>query len=237
MDDNKAIIDLRSSKNIIEFLKAPTLKISELLTGLIASDKSEYKLSAGHLVQAAIKCNLYEQLGREIKHYRDKGKIKEDFFSTDKQRATLREMLEFIDKDSPDEDRFKAMKSIFLRAISTEATAEDEALAYELMQIGKKLESNDIIVLKAIYLLYKKIEAENSPAKVANDGVQGWVTYVTKNSGHNVKELTLLSEQRLTDLKIISGRKYPDGSGMYNVETARLTPLGLKLCEFITAYQ
>lgn len=236
MYEDKNIINLDDPQSILSFLQAPTLKVSEFLTGMIGSEMSELRLSAGRLVQAAIKCRLYEQLGREIKYYRNKGKIKDDFFSTDKQRATLRELLEFIDNEAPDEERFKAMKSIFLKGISEDASETDEALAYELMQIGKKLESNDVIVLKAIHSLYKKIEAEGRHDNVAKDGVAGWVSYITKHSGHNVQELVLMSEQRLIDLKIISGRKYPDGSGMHSIETARLTPLGIKLCEFITAY-
>lgn len=237
MDENKALIDLENPKSIVEFLRAPTIKISEFLTGLIASEKSDYKLSAGHLVQAAIKCNLYEQLGREIKHYRDKGKIKEDFFSTDKQRATLRELLEFIDKEAPDEDRFKAMKSIFFKAVSKDTTEAEEILAYEFMQVGKKLTSNDIMVLKVAYEVY--LGGGSAPAGETTRPRESsmWFGIVAKKIGHGIPALVELSEQNLSDLKLIGKRRHNDGSGLYNVESFRLTDLGIKLCEFITAYQ
>lgn len=237
MNSNRALIDLENPKNIMEFLRAPTIKISEFLTGLIISDKNDYKLSVGHLVQAAIKCNLYEQLGREIKHYREKGKIKEDFFSTDKQRATLRELLEFIDKETPEEDRFKAMKSIFFMAVSKDVTEAEEVLAYELMQVGKKLTSNDIMVLKVAYEVY--IGGSSAPAGETTRPRESsaWFGIVAKKIGHNMPALVELSEQNLMGLKLIGARRHNDGSGLYNTESFRLTDLGIKLCEFITAYQ
>ncbi|MDD5427977.1 MAG: hypothetical protein PHI58_01940 [Candidatus Omnitrophica bacterium] len=237
MDGTKALIDLENPKSIAELLREPTIKISEFLTGLIISDKNDYKLSAGHLVQAAIKCNLLQQFGREIKHYREKGKIKEDFFSTDKQRATLRELLEFIDKEAPDEDRFKAMKSIFFATISKDSTGPDEILGYELMQICKKLTSNDVVLLKTAYSVYiggssAPIEETTRPREAT-----AWFNIIAEKIGHKLPALAELSEQNLMDLKLIGRRRYPDGSGLYNQESFRLTDLGIKLCEFITEYQ
>lgn len=237
MVENKGLIDLENSKNILEFLQAPTIKISEFLTGLIISDKTDYKLSAGHLVQAAIKCNLYEQLGREIKYYREKGKIKDDFFSTDKQRATLRELLEFIDREAPDEDRFKAMKSIFFMAISKDAPEAREILAYELMQVGKKLTSNDIMVLKTAHEIYLGGNAAPAGEITRPREAAVWFGIVAKKIGYGIPALVELSEQNLVDLKLIGDRRHSDKSGLYNTESFRLTDLGVKLCEFITAYQ
>ncbi len=56
---------------------------------MLASDKNELKLSAGRLVQASIKHKFLTQLGKEIKEYRGKGKIKEDYFATHKEQASL----------------------------------------------------------------------------------------------------------------------------------------------------
>src|SRR5947207_2639040 len=107
------LIKLDSSKNVMNFLQQPTLKIAEALTGLLVSDKTDWKLSAGKIVQATIKGRLLTQLGRELKGYIKKGQIKEDYFASNNNRASLSELLKFIDDEVPDEERFKAIKSIF----------------------------------------------------------------------------------------------------------------------------
>ena len=97
----------------MKFLQEPTVKIAEALTGILASDFKDWKLSAGKIVQAVIKGSLLTQLGREIEKYQEEGKIKEDYLESDIDRASFKELLEFIDEEVPDEIRFKAIKSIF----------------------------------------------------------------------------------------------------------------------------
>ena len=71
------IPDFNNPKELSKFLKQPALALAEFLTGVLSSDLSNYKLSAGKLVQAGIRGKLLSQFGREIKKYRDDGKIKE----------------------------------------------------------------------------------------------------------------------------------------------------------------
>lgn len=236
MVEDKALIDLENPKSIVEFLQAPTLKVAQFLTGLLSSAPTKWIKSAGHLVQGWIACNFFEQFGRELKDYVEKGKVKENFFSTGAQQASLRELLKFID-DGADEDRFKAMKSIFFAGISKDATEADEILAYELMQIGKKLSSNDIILLRAAYDIANGGSVNLQGANKQTTATDEWLRIVAHKIGHKLTHLVELSEQHLIDLKIITKRTHPDGSGVECRGTFRLTPLGMKLCEFITAYK
>ena len=105
-----------------KFLQEPSLVVAESITGLLASDNAEYGLIAGRLVQGALKVNLFKQFGKELKDLREKGKIKEDYFASHNQQATLVELLKFIDDETPDEEVFKTIKAIFFKIISKNAS-------------------------------------------------------------------------------------------------------------------
>lgn len=237
MQDRK-LIKLDDAKSLMEFLREPTAKIAEVLTGILASDSRDWKLSAGRLIQATIKGNLLTQLGRELEKYRDEGKIKEDFLSTDKNRVSFCELLKFIDEEVLDEERFRAIKSIFFASVSKDATEDKEKLAYELMQICKKLSSGDLLVLKAAYDVVNGHLAPSMPAinhreKNAND----WLNLVAQQIGHSLPSLVEVHEKNLMELKLISDRTLSDKSGIQPTQHFRLTTLGYKLCEFITKYE
>lgn len=222
----------------MQFLQQPTVKIAEALTGILASDLKDWKLSAGKIIQATIKGNLLTQLGREIKKYREEGKIKEDYLESDINRASFKELLKFIDEETPDEIRFKAMKSIFL----TSAEGKDESLAYELLQICKQLSSGEILILKAAYDIVNSRLAPNMPGVAHNENLANrWFALIAKQIGHDLPHLVAVHEDHLAALQLISPRSQPKNFSVPTInfeptQHFRLTPLGIKLCEFITRY-
>ena len=232
------ITKLDDIKSVMQFLQQPTAKIAEALTGILASDLKDWKLSAGKIIQATIKGNLLTQLGREIEKYRQEGKIKEDYLESDINRASLKELLKFIDEEAPDEIRFKAIKSIFLSSLGQ----CDEVLAYELLQICKKLSSMEIMILSVNYNVVKGV-ANPTATGITHSATQikYWAQIIAKQIGHNLSEIVLQYEDHLIELKLISDRHYPiDRTRVTENFDAtphfRLTPLGYKLCEFITKY-
>lgn len=233
------IMKLDDIKSVMQFLQQPTVKIAEALTGILASDFKDWKLSAGKIVQATIKGSLLTQLGSEIKKYREEGKIKEDYLESDLNRASLKELLKFIDEETPDEIRFKAMKSIFLSSLGK----GDEALAHELLQICKKLSSMEIMILSTNYNVVKGAAKPRTPGIEwgANKGIGYWAQVISEQIGHNLPEIILQYEDNLIELKLISDRDRPDttriASNFIPTSYFRLTPLGYKLCEFITKYE
>ena len=90
MKNKLKLLKIDDPHSIEEFLKKPETKIAEVLTGILASDMSHLKLVAGRLLQASIKHSFITQLGREIKEFIDKGKIKEDYFTTNQGRTSWR---------------------------------------------------------------------------------------------------------------------------------------------------
>ena len=233
-------LDFKNPRSVMEFLQKPTLQIAEALTGILCSDSKDWKLSAGHIVQAIIRGDLLTQLGQEIKTYQDTGKIKRDIFETDFNRASLKEIIGFIDSETPDGVRFRAMKSVFLGSLETTA---DEVLTYELMKICRQLSSMEIMILSANYNVVK------GTAKPTAKGIEWgaairieyWAQIIAEQIGHNLPEIVLQYEEHLIALKLISDRHYPIDrtrvtENFEKTQYFRLTSLGYKLCEFITKY-
>ncbi|MBU4346247.1 MAG: hypothetical protein KKH29_02845 [Candidatus Omnitrophica bacterium] len=240
MKNNKSLIDVNDKKSIIEFLQAPAIKMAEVITGILVSDSTELKLSAGKLIQASIKFKLLSQLGKELREYAEKGKIKDDILGSSKSQASLCELLKFIDDDVPDEERFKAMKSIFLFSITTDTTEKDKELAFELLRICKKISSSELLILKACYEISNgnhKFEHLTKERVLQMHSAGEWLGLVSQQIGHNIPSLIQVYEESLENLKLISHRQHPDRSGIYKTQYFRLTELGYKLCEFITKYQ
>jgi len=241
----KEIIKIDDEKDVVNFLQNPVPQIAKSLVGIfLDSGIREWKHSLGRVIMAAFnKKNLLVQLGEEIKYYHDKKETKENYLSSNKNRESLYELLMFIDEEVPDEERFNAMKSIFLLSISKDATKEDEVLAYEFMQICKKLGSNDILILKAAFDIISR-NFRKGVLKPDLDITQAssWFKAIARQIGYSISELVEQQEEYLVSLKLITKRQQlPSHSTtkdtFFKSEYFRLTPLGYKLCEFITKYE
>ncbi len=232
---NRKLVNILNPKDLATLLQQPSIKIAEFLSGFLASSTGDWKLSAGRIVQASIKFNLLTQLGRELQEYIKKGRIKEDYYTTDMNKASLNELLKFIDSEAPDNERFKAMKSIFFTGITKDADARKEEVAYQFLLLCKKLNSMDILIIKTCYKIYTGEDLEN-----VNTGINAfgdWVNTVSEKIGYGLPELVSASDPKLAELGLLSGRTYSDQSGIKVGKEFRLTTLSIKLCEFITKYE
>jgi hypothetical protein len=241
--ENKQLIKLDEPKSIAEFLKQPAVKMAEFLTGILISETKDWKLSAGRLVQASIQSKLYTQLGREIGDYIEKGKIKEDFLDNDHSRQSIAELLKFIDESAPDETRFNAMKSLFIRSVSVDSDEDIKALSYQFMKLCKDLESAHLLILKATYEIWREIEGKKKVKfetaggtiniTAGGSSATAWLKNIAAKIGHNIIYLVEVHEGKLIDFKLIYPRRTRDLSWVASMTNYRLTDLGLRLCEFI----
>ncbi len=239
MKGEKGLIDINDPRSIIKFLQSPTIKIAEALTGVLSSEGNELKLTAGRLVQASIKRNFLKQLGEEIKKYQDKGKIKEDYFTTHKERASLCELLKFIDEEGTDEERFNAMKSIFLYSVTVDTADKERELAFELLKICKRISASELLILKACYDIsngHHKFDYLTKEKMRDIHSASEWMHLVSEQIGHGIPSLVAVYEDNLEKLNLITTRQHVDKSGIGKSEHFRLTGLGYKLCEFINKY-
>ncbi len=107
----------------------------------------------------------------------------------------------------PDEERFRAMKSVFLFSITVDASEKDRELAFEFLKICKKISSGGLLILKACY------EISNGNHKfdyLTKERIQDmhsageWLDFVSKQIGHNMPSLIEVYEGNLENLRLIS---------------------------------
>ncbi len=236
-------IDLSTQVGITTFLQQSTIATAEFLTGVLASDQNAYKLSAGRLLQSVVKNNLFTQLGREIAEYRSTGIIKEDYFATHKNQVTLLELLKFIDEDVPDEELFKAAKSIFFTSIGIDSTPKEEMLAYEFMTTIRKLSGTEILILKANYEIATGIlKGGNTTTTIekSNRYREYWRNCIARQMGEQAMHSVIDKyEVNLEELGIINRREHIERAAGSFTPTShfRLTEIGVMFCGYISKYE
>ena len=225
------IIPFRDPALLEQFLDQPLTKIAEGITGALSLGRSDAVLLSGRLVQAALKGKIFQQWAREMKQLIEKGKINEDYAETRYGFKSLAELLEFIASEVPDEDRLKAVKSMFVALNSPGIEEGEQIVRYQLFQISKRLSGSQLLTIKATYSLSKRVDFAAMHA-----GAKEWLTMVSKEMGHNVLGLVERDDSTLITEGLITDRQHPDRSGI-DGRNARLSDLGIKFCEYLVKYE
>jgi len=230
MSDNKEIKPFeQDTENII----SNTLtELVEGITGIATSSKKELILSLSHTFQKMRGGQFLSVLLEEWNRYREKGKVKEDYQLTEQHKVCLQELLEFLDKDSPDEVRFQVLKKIFLVAASEEVSDRESFLPQQFMKIARSLSDGEVLLLATIWQIASNHQGEYEPY-----GAARWIQEVTEASGMRYEELVEIHEQGLMDKRLLSPRQLGDRSGVILNPHYRLTDLGYEFCRFIDKYE
>ena len=231
MNENE-LIPYGDKDNLESFLKQPASKIAAAITGALAQSKADAILIAGRLVQSALKGKLFEQLGREINELIETGKIPEDYADKKYGFKSLSDMLEFIDSDVPDEDRFRAVKALFFSVIANSEDEKETIRRYSIFRLVRKLESEHWLILRAIYSIITSPGYQDNPKAIH---ANSWIDLIAEMVGHRVPALIENNDVFLEELRILSARTYGDKSGI-NPKNLRLTELGIAICELIDEY-
>lgn len=231
MTESKEIEALE--KNTENIIATTLIGLVEGLTGIAAASKKEWILSISHMFQKMRGGQFLSQFLKEWKDYKQKGKVKDDYQFSEQHKACLQELLEFLDKDSPDEVRFKILKQIFLVAASEEVSDRDSFLPLQFMKIARSLTDGEVILLTTIWQIAKERNGEYEQ----HYGAQRWLQEVTDASGMKHQELIEIHEQSLMNKRLVTPRKLPDSSGVKVKPFFRLTNLGYEFCEFIEKYE
>lgn len=236
---------LNNKEEVLTFLKEAPVQLAEVVTGILGSESTEWKMSAGRIIQSALKGNLLTCLGNELKKYKDKGEIKDDFLATDTNRMAFNEILKMIDgNDIPDETKFKAVKSIFVYGVSQDSNPEDEFLSYEFLKTVTSLSGTEILILKANYEIANREYLSDVERMLTNNVAphsrQGWMNIVStqmKLPGFNA--FVGKYEENLERLGLISPKNYENQFSRDFIHTNRfrLTEMGYKFCKFMTEYE
>ncbi len=205
----------------------PIQAVIELLTGVAASEPKDWYLSAGHVLQRIRGGHLTTTLMNEINAYRDKGRIKEDYFRTEQGQACLQQVLNALDNDSPDEIRFNAMKALLLVIASESMSSRDDVLPYELTRLSRQLSSTEVLIMTACYKLYITGEW-----RADQENKRQLLPLILDKSGLKFAEFVRLHVPYLQNKYLVELL-----TEIGNVHLRfKLTGLGMHLCEFIEAY-
>jgi len=205
---------------------ADTLQaLAEALTGIASSDRKDLFLSIGYLFQRLRGQSFLGAFDAEWQRLREKGRIRDDYSQTEQCQACLQELLDSLDRDSPDKIRFDFIKRVFLAAAQEKQSDRDSVLPQQYMRLARQLSSGDILVISAAYELSKY------PAERTNSARE-WLNKIAKQSGLEHSNLVEIYEKALMEKYLLTGRLLSDRSEV-DTEHYRLTPLAVGLCEFL----
>jgi hypothetical protein len=225
------ISKINSQHDTADILYRTLQGLFEAITGIASSDRKEWGLSIGYLCQRLRGGKFLRTLSDEWNKYREKGKIKDDYMSSEQHQACLQEMLDFLDKDSPDEIRFSFLKKIFLVSATETTSDRNSVIPQQFMKICRNLSSGEILVMQGAYSCLKRGGID------PNDmDVQHWLHNVAKESGLIYPSLVESYDSGLECKKIIMDRILSDRSGIKPGQYYRLTELGYQICKFIESY-
>lgn len=211
------IVQSQDRGALAQFLSDPRSAIAGALIETFSHGPGAFTGSLVKIGIAALSGRALQQFAQEIKDFQAKGKIAEDWAEKPKGYQTWVELLRVIDEESPDEERLDAMKALFFAVNRITATDGERILAYQLFQIAKELNSNELLTLKACYQLHE----EGRLSGIAE--LPTFWNNVSAYSGHSIVGLAQLADKVLSEQQLI--------------QNARLTGLGLKFCENIQQYQ
>ena len=220
----------KSKPNTSDVLNQTILRLTEGITGIAASEQTEWMKSVGFLLQRVRSGRFLETFRNEWNSYREKGRVKDDYIYTDQHQECLQELLDFLDQDTPDQIRFTVLKNIFLISSSETISDRNSALPQQYMKICRSLSSGEVLVLLATSQLAKE------HTELQNQSAIHWQRVVAEKAELVDGELVELHEQGLMDKKLLTPRTFPDKSGVSLGNNFRLTGLGVNLCKFIEAF-
>lgn len=228
------LVPYDKNKDATSRLLRETLRgLVEGTTGLAVSERKDFMLSLSYIFQRARSSTFLHALNEEWQRYREKGRIKDDYSQSEQHQDCLREMLDFLDRDSPDAVRFGMLKAIFLGAATETPSNRDSVLPQQYMSICRTLTSGEAIVLQSTFAIYERGGWSKSTQYPARE----WINTIAKESGLESPELVEIHEQKLIEKRFLTNRQHADHSGVVIGEHYRLTTLGLGICRFIKTYE
>jgi hypothetical protein len=199
-------------------------------TGLAASDKKEVALSVGHIIQRVRAGKFVQTVKDEWEGLVAKGKIKEGFAGSEPSLDCLQELLDFIDRDIPDTERFEAMKNLYLNIATDADSTKPDYLPQQLMRVCRSLSSGEVVTLLTAYRLSQSEQGRQGEVT----GFNAWRDSIAEESGL-YKALVEVHDEGLIAKRLFFPRTGSNGARVYLGKHYRLTDLGISLCQWIAA--
>jgi hypothetical protein len=229
--DFAEIVKLQDPGLLAQFFDEPRQAIAESITGALSRGPQAWIAATGRIVQGVLKAQLIPQVASEIKRLREEGKIRDDYAETKYGFQTWVELFSVIDEETPDEDRLEALKSMFFAVNRVGVSDREQIVAYQLWQIAKRLNSGELLVLRAAHEVHKN----SLLTPHSNHTFFTWSQIIGNAAGLPTGMVTCY-EPRLEEFELLTPR-YGDNRQGINPEQARLSDLGMRLCTNIETYK
>ena len=146
--------------------------------------------------------------------------------------SCFREIADFIEKETSDDEKFDAIKKLFL-SISTEKVSDRiDPLPYQLMKKCRDLSSGELLVLLTSYRLSKTKNNVEGNLKLIT-----WENLLAEETGLKFKVLIQENAQTLSTKKLLYEDSSFRGNSDLMKKNFRVTDFGMELCKHIENYE
>ena len=224
---------IKSTKNTSDLLQRTLLSLTQGITGLASSDRKDLILSIGHIFQRMRSGEFLRVLINEWDTYKSKGKIKDNYEQTEQHKSCLQELLEFLDKDTPNEITFSFLKKLFLTISSETMSDGNSILPQQYLRIVRSLSSGEILV---IYSNYQIAKYDNWNKAKSTLSLNEWLSLTSEKSSLKHSDLVKIFENTLIEKNLLTPTLYTDPGTVTLSKHFRLTELAFEICKFVEKY-
>lgn len=232
--DYADIAHLDNTGVIERILSTSRTEATAYVLRLLESGVPRYALAGPKVAFTAMAIEALKDFSHEVLEWVKADKIPEDFSGRPSGYQTWVELLTEIDSNPTDTDRLKAMKAMFLASNRINVTDAESVLAYQLFQIAKKLNSGELLLLKAID------EARNSgnwPHHSESSHASFWRSAIANKLGHGLAALVAQHERALVEYGLITPIYMSGQLELIREDFARMSDLGMRFCANIDSYR
>lgn len=183
----------------------------------------------GNVAQLTTSIGFLNALSQEYEDLKSKHKVDPKYSKSAQYRFTLAELLDYLEKEISEKDKFDLLKDIHIRAATLNLPSTDLRPSL-YMKALRGVPGGSILIMSACYRL-----SEGSIAADANGdvNVNDWRRLLEKESGLGNFELVCIYEDILLEKRLITA---PAGMSKEMVRVRpyfRLTQLGYSIMGFI----
>ena len=185
-----------------------------------------------HAVNGAIQGRLLKSFSESWKALVDNGKLKGTFIENPWTSKQFAEIVKELNRDDIDEQRAEAMTNVFINSAMLDVDDIEAMRVVEILKKISNLNSLDIYILRQIDIL-RNDTINNKHDILYDSSASSWKDLILKRTKLELIELIEVSEDKLINEKLLTGRIHNDRSGVNKDKNYRLTEFGIRLCRYM----
>ncbi|RJQ27950.1 hypothetical protein C4577_00355 [Candidatus Parcubacteria bacterium] len=209
------------------------IELTQGISGIIKSSPKDGLVTLANLAQRVASGQKLSAFKAEWEALKDKGQLSKDYEKSRQAQYCLLELLNFLDEDLPDEERFVLLKKIFLVSASEKIYDRNSIKPQQLMKLARTLSSTEVLILIACYDISKNPPQNESGNSLTSD--HDWFSHVATVSKLDFLEIVANCEEHLMERRLITPRDGVD-KRVRTTPHYRLTDLGYELMNYISYY-